>query len=100
MGMGTCGQRFAEVEHVEGAYYIAKMAKGGNIGDRSQEDKGKDVVMEALSFLPCAFTRDEMEAWEVHKRFLENCLEEAQSEVDQVEDMVKIKCKQTFDEDI
>jgi hypothetical protein len=66
----------------------------------AKEDKGKGVVKEASSSHPRAFTRAKNEAWDSQIRFLENCSEKAQWEVDQVEDMVKLKCKQTLNEKI
>jgi hypothetical protein len=38
---------------------------------------------------PSAFTKEEIEVWKAHNRFLENNYEEAQW--DQVKEMVKIK---------
>jgi hypothetical protein len=85
---------------VEGAYSSTYMAKGGRRGDKAQEDKGKGVVKEASSSHLHAFTKAEIEAWEAHNKFLENCSKESQWEVDQVEEMVKLKHKQTSNEEI
>jgi hypothetical protein len=77
------------------AYPNSKMAKGGNIGDKERGDKGKGLERIPSSSRSCAFTREKIEAWETQNRFLENGFEEAQWEVNQVEEMVKLKKKQT-----
>lgn len=99
LGMGVHGLRFAEAKPMEGAYSSAEMAKGGNRGDKTQEDKGKGVAKEASSSHLCAFIEVEIEAWEAQSRFLENCSEEAQREVNYVEGMVKLKSKQTSEKE-
>jgi hypothetical protein len=65
------------------------MDKGSNRGNKYQDDKGKGVAKEVLSFFSHAFTRAQLETWEMHNHFLENCSEEAQREVDQVESQTR-----------